>query len=322
MFSRRSILRFSAAAGAAWAVNSFSQGRRPITIVVGYAPGGSPDFVARLIAERLQGRLGRPVIVENKSGANGQLALAAVQNAAPDGSTYALVPPGPLTIFPSLYRKLAFDGTLLQPILAPVSFEHAVATSNATRATSLADFLALAKSDPGKALFGVPAAGSPPHFVGLLLGKSAGIALQPVVYRGGPPMLVDLMGNQVPLAINVMSNFVEHHRSGKLRVLATTGNQRSALLQDVPTLSELGFKQATVQEWYAFVARKDAVPAETAAFVSAAREVVQLREVRAALLASGHAPADIDAQALAADIARNRERWSMLIKEADLKVET
>jgi len=322
MHTRRNFLHSSIAAAAVTSgFVAHAQDKRPITILVGFAAGGSPDLVARTIAEKLQGKLGRPVIVDNKAGAGGQLALAALQNAPADGTTYALTPPGMLTIYPSLYPKLPYDVTKIQPVVAACTFEHGVVAGSGTPAKTLPEFLTWAKANPGKAFYGIPAAGTAPHFVGMILGRSSGVNLQSVPYRGGPPMVADLLGGQVPLAVNVLSNFTEYHRSGKLRVLATSGKKRSPLLQDVPTLSELGFKQAEAEEWYAFVAKAGTPKAETEALAKAVREVVELRDVRTALLASGHNPSTLTAEDLTKDMAVSTRRWAELIKATGFKLE-
>lgn len=322
MPTRRTFLCAGVAAASCGTFSTFAQGSRPITLLVGFPAGGSPDFVARTIADKLQAKLKRSVIVDNKAGAGGQLALAALQNANADGTTYALTPPGMLTIYPSLYAKLPYDVSKLEPVVAVCTFEHGVVAGPGTPAKTLGEMMSWMKATPGKAFFGIPAAGTAPHFVGMLLSRAAGANMQAIVYRGGPPMVVDLLSGQIPCAINVLSNFTEHHRSGKLRVLATTGSKRSPLLLEVPTLTELGYAQAQAQEWYAFMAKAGTPKTETAALASAVREVVQMREVRTALLASGHNPSAVGGEDLAKDIASNTRRWADLIKATGFKLES
>lgn len=321
MQTRRYILRAGVAAAVAMPFAGLAQDKRALTILVGFAPGGSPDLVARTLSEKLSVKLGRTVIVENKPGAGGQLALAALQKAPADGATYALTPPGMLTTYPSLYAKLPYDVEKIQPVVAACTFDFGIAAGAGTPAKTLPEFLEWVKANPSKGFYGIPAPGTSPHFVGMLLARTSGVALESVAYRGGPPMVADLLGGQVPLAVNVMSNFIEYHKDGKLRVLATTGVKRNPLLRDVPTVAELNLPQLETEEWYAFVAREGTPVGETRALAKAVSEAVEMREVRAALLASGHIPRAVGADQLRQDMEINSKRWSELIKATGFKLE-
>lgn len=322
MTSRRTFLQTGAAAACASAFSAFAQDAKAITLVVGFPPGGSPDFVARTLSDKLSARLKRPVVVDNKVGASGQLALAALTNAAADGTTYALTPAAMMTTGVLLYPKLPFDVARIEPVMTVCKIEHGVVVGPAVPAKTLAEFVAWMKASPGKAFYGIPAAGSSPHFAGMLLARAAGVDAQAVLYRGGPPMVADLLGGQVPAAVNVLAKFVEQHRAGKLRVLATSGAARSPLLPDVPTLAESGYPQAQVEDWYGFMARVGTPKSESAAFAAAVREVMEMRDVRAALQSSGHNPYVIGADELAKDIADSQKRWAEVIKQTGFKLES
>jgi tripartite-type tricarboxylate transporter receptor subunit TctC len=322
MQSRRSFLQAGIVAASTSTFGALAQDAKPLSIIVGFPPGGSPDFVARTLAEKLAQKLKRPVVVENKVGAGGQLALAALMNAASDGSVYALTPAAMMTTGPLLYSKLPYDITKIEPVLTACKIEHGVVVGPGAPAKTVSELLAWMKATPNKAFYGIPAAGTSPHFVGMLLARAAGVDAQAVLYRGGPPMVADLLGGQVPAAVNVLSNFVEHHRSGKLRVLATSGTSRSPLLQDVPTLAEVGFPQAQVEDWYGFMTNVGTPKAETAAFAKAVREVLELNDVRTALQNSGHNPYVLDANDLAKDIVTSQKRWAEIIKITGFKLES
>lgn len=324
MTSRRSTLRMLAGAAASTFVvgRANAQQKRPISILVGFAPGGAPDMVARTFADKLQATLDRPVIVENRSGAGGQLALAALQNGPADGTQYALTPPGMLTIYPSLYPRLPYDAAGLEPLIAACTFEHAVVAGKGTPARSFAEYVAWVKATPDKAFFAVPGLGVAPHFIGTLLSKEIGVNLTPMPYRGGPPMLQDLMGGQVPLAINVLSNFVELHRDGRLRILATTGARRNEQLPDVPTLTELGYKDLQAEEWFAFVAKPGTPQNQTRAFIAAARDALQTPEVQATLRKMGLNPVAREEAALRDDIRKGAVKWGQVIKDTGFRLES
>jgi tripartite-type tricarboxylate transporter receptor subunit TctC len=227
-----------------------------------------------------------------------------------------------MTTGPLLYPKLPYDVARIEPVITVCKIEHGVVVGSAVPAKTLAEFVAWMKASPGKAFYGIPAAGSSPHFVGMLLARAAGVEAQAVLYRGGPPMVADLLGGQVPAAVNVLGNFIEQHRAGKLRVLATSGAARSPLLQDVPTLAESGYPQAQVEDWYGFMAKVGTPKSESTAFAAAVREVMEMRDVRAALQTSGHNPYVIGADELAKDIVNSQKQWAEVIKQTGFKLES
>ncbi len=322
MQSRRTFLQTSFAAATACAFGANAQDSKPITLIVGFAPGGSPDLVARTLADKLSQKLKRTVLVDNKTGAGGQLALAALTNGSADGSVYALTPAAVMTMVPLLYNKLPFDMAKIEPVITACKIEHGVVVGPSTPVKTVGELVAWMKATPTKAFYGIPAAGSSPHFVGMLLARAAGVDAQAVLYRGGPPMIADLLGGQVPAAVNVLGNFIEQHRAGKLRVLATSGAARSPLLPDVPTLAEAGFPQAQAEDWYGFMAKVGTPKSESAAFASAVREVLEMREVRTALQSSGHNPFVRSATELASDIVTEQKRWAEVIKATNFKLES
>ncbi len=322
MTTRRTILQAGAAAACASAFGALAQEGKAITLVVGFPPGGSPDFVARTLADKLAAKLKRPVVVDNKVGAGGQVALGTLMNANADGSIYVLTPAAMMTTGPLLYPKLPYEVARIEPVLTVCKIEHGVVVGSAVPAKTLAEFVAWMKASPAKAFYGIPAAGSSPHFVGMLLARAAGVEAQAVLYRGGPPMVADLLGGQVPAAVNVLSNFIEQHRAGKLRVLATSGAARSPLLQDVPTLAESGYPQAQVEDWYGFMAKVGTPKSESTAFATAVREVMEMRDVRAALQTSGHNPYVIGADELAKDIVNSQKQWAEVIRQTGFKLES
>lgn len=323
MLLRRDFLCSGIAAAASVSVFGVqAKSTKPITIIVGFAAGGSPDLVARALAEKLAIKLERPVVVENKSGAAGQLALAALTNGNADGSTYVLTPSAMVTSVPLLYSKLPFDPKKLEPVMTACRYEYGVVAGAAMPAKNIAELLAAIKAAPLQASYGIPGPGTSPHYIGMLLARAAGVDAQAVLYRGGPPMLSDLLGGQIPYAINVLSNFVDHHRGGRIRVLAVSGSKRSQLLPEVPTLAEVGYPQAQVDDWYGFMAKAGTPKAESAAFSAAVREVLEIPAVQKTLLDSGHYPYVLAADELTADIANSQKKWAELIKTTGFKIES
>lgn len=225
-------------------------------MVVGFPAGGIVDVVAREVAEALKTILSRTVIVENRPGAGGRLAVAAVKAAPPDGNTLLLLTPSSImTLYPSVLNKLPYD---TQSDFAPVSTvclsTNALAVGMHVPVRTLAEFIAWCKANPKDAIYASPGAGSAPHFVGAQIAKATGIEMLHVPYKGAPDILVDLYGGRIAAFVTALSNAVQPHRDGKMRVLMTTGDRRSELLPDVPTAREAGFDAVTVKEWFGLFA--------------------------------------------------------------------
>ena len=237
---RRSLLMSAAAlaAPAAWA-----QSDRPaLRILVGFPPGGSADVIARLLAERLPAQLGgQNVVVDNKPGAAGRIAIEQLKNSAPDGNTVIVMPSGPVVLFPHVFKKLNYDVNKdLAPISQLASFQFCVVSGPKSNAKTMAELVARAKADPSTATFGSSGNGTVPHFLGLMIGEAAGIDLQHVPFQGGAPAMNALMGGHIGYTMDVVTEALEQHRAGKVRIIAVAGAQRAPQLPDVPTLREHG----------------------------------------------------------------------------------
>lgn len=189
---------------------------RPIRLVVGYPAGGTADALARIYAEELGKRLGGPVVVDNRPGAGGQLAAEQFRSAAPDGATLLLANSHMMTTLPLTSRSVKYDPQKdFVPVARMATFELALAVSATLPAKTFEEYLALAKAQADQRNFGIPAAGSGPHFAGYLVGKKRGIDLQPVPYKGGAPLLADLIGGHIPAAVDALGGLLEPHRAGK-----------------------------------------------------------------------------------------------------------
>lgn len=237
--------QFSALAAASLATPWIHAQERAIRILVGFPPGGSVDVVARLLAERLRPALNQNVIVENKPGAGGRVALQELKRATPDGQLLCLTPSGALVIQPWLFANLGFDPLKdFSPVSRVTVFDFAVTVGPAAPQGDLKAVLAWMKANPDRANFATSGAGTVPHFAGVLLSQAAGVPMTHVAYRGGAPAAQDLIGGQVPMMIDTLSETLEHHKAGKVRIIAVTGEQRTRTLPDVPTLRELGINTA------------------------------------------------------------------------------
>ncbi len=221
-----------------------------VKLLVGFAAGGSVDLTARALADALKDSLGRTVIVENRPGAAGRLVLEAVKQAKPDGDTLMLVPHGPMTLFPWIHRNLRYDPSKdFTPLGRVCVVDYALTTGPATPAKTIGEYLQWARDPKNKASFGSPGAGTIPHFIGQGFTQRTRTDIVHVPYKGSALTMVDLMGGNVSLGVSPLADAIEHHRNGKVRILATTGSQRSTSLKDVPTLREVGI-DLVVDGWY------------------------------------------------------------------------
>lgn len=242
-------------------------------IVVGFPAGGSNDSIARLLAGKLQGHYAANLIVENKAGAGGRIGVEAVRRAPPDGATILQTPGSILTLYPHIYKSLPYDALRdLAPVSAVCTLDFALVTGVGTPVKTLGQYIDWCKSNPRNAVYGSPATGASPHFVGLMIGQAAGLNMLHVGYKGAAPAVQDLLAGQIPAYVGMLADVVPHLQSGKLRVLATSGARRAAATPDVPTFQEAGLEELSIQEWYGWM-----MPAKTAAgAVSSANEALQV----------------------------------------------
>lgn len=233
-------LAFAATTGPAAAAGDLPSG--PVRILVGFPAGGSIDVVARQVAEQMREDLGVPVTVENPTGAGGQLAAQALKRAAPDGRTLMIAPDHTAVVIPLTLAHPGFDvATDFAPIGLVANYAGALAVSQASGIQDLPGLLAAARANATAGNVGVSAAGSKPQFQIDALAKRQGVPLSTVPFRGSVPMVQDLAGGHLTAGITALGDFLEFHRAGKLKVIAMVGEQRSAILPDVPTASELGY---------------------------------------------------------------------------------
>jgi len=309
------------AAGATVATRSQAQAypTKPIKVVVGYAPGGAVDIVARTLGQSLSASLGQPVVVENKPGAGTNIAVKSVITAEPDGYTLMLAA-NALAANMALYQPAPFDA---ERDLVPVSLVGRVpvvlATSTASNLTSFARFLEVAKAKSPVLSFASPGNGSTPHLAIELFARAAGIDLQHIPYRGGSPAITDVIGGQVPLvAVNALE-VQPHVRSGKLRVLAVLSPTRTAIFPETPTIAESGFPGFEASVWYGLVAPAATPKAVVTRLHAEVQKALQTREVRERMTAVGGEVVPGSSEHFGALIRAERLRYDKLVREAQIK---
>lgn len=247
MHTRRRALKIAVSGVATALTQPFAnaQDSSTITILVGFTT--TIDFTARLVAERLRDVLGHPVIVVSKLGAGGRLALSELKRAAPDGKTLAFSATSPFVIYPHTYKKLEYDPTTdFVPIANVSTFDLGIATGPATGATDLKQLIAWGKKQSDDVMYGVPGSGSSAHFMGIALGQASGVRMQPVQYKDGSLGVIDVSAGRLPVMITGTGNLTEMHKSGRVKIVAVTGTERSSLVPDVPTLKEVGVDMSMV----------------------------------------------------------------------------
>ena len=325
-FNRRDTLRAGLAAAAGLTLGHAEAQALPDTarILVGFPPGGAPDIIARRLAEQLAGKLAKTVVVENRPGAGGRIAVDAARQSPADGSTLLLNPAGVLTINPHTYKKLNYepfkDFTPLS-LVATIDFGFAVGAAVPPDVRSIADFARWAKANPGKVSYGSPAAGSPAHFVGDLLSRELALDMTHIPYRGGAPMLNDLMGGQLAAGVLTLGDMMQQEKAGRLRLLAATGAARSRFAPQLPTFGEQKVPGLDLRDWFALYIAGP-VPADVAARVAPMVRTAVTAEtfVQALALASLEAKAS-SPQELEQLARADFNRWAPIVKASGFVAE-
>ena len=322
-FSRRRCLLATASGLAAVAFSTLQSAqsqtvRGTAHILIGVPPGGPMDVTARLLAEQMK-RYAPATVVESRPGAGTRLALEAVKSGPADGSIMILSPAGPLTLYPHIYKSLNYN-----PLrdFAPVSTVSSsssllvVGPKVPASVKTVADFIAWSRANPGQSAFGTPGAGTPMHFLGITLARTAGFEFTHIPYQGGAPAVQDLLGGQVAAVIVPSANVVPQLKSGKVRVLATTGPQRNSVMPDVPTVTEAGFPALEFAEWFGILLPAK-TPAETVSALNGViREALKINALTAALADFALEPAGNSPAEFASQIKADTDRWATIVKES------
>jgi tripartite-type tricarboxylate transporter receptor subunit TctC len=318
MFNRRQFIATSAAAAAsgAWPGFAFAQALESARVICGFPAGGTTDAVSRRIADKLRGSYAKTTLVENKPGAGGRLGVEELKRSAPDGSSLLLTPAAMITLYPHIYRSLSYGIDDVTPVCTGGTVAFGLGVGPAVPATvkNVADFLQWAKANPTLASYGSPGAGSPPHFVGALLGKVTNTDLNHVPYRGSAPGIQDLLGGQVPAFSSPIGDYLPHLKTGKLRLLATSGATRSRFTPDVPTYAEQGLGDLTMSEWYGFFLPAKASPDVVARLAQAIRAAVNAPDTVEAFAQFGiEAGANTPAE-LQKAVRDENQAWAPIVK--------
>lgn len=295
---------------------------RPIQLLVGFPPGGGVDIVARQLAETLSVQLGQRVVVENKAGAAGNIAMEAVARAKPDGYTLLMGNLGMLSANPALYPKLTFDPAKdFAPIARVVVTPLVAVVPAALPAQNLAQFVALARARPGEFNFGSGGNGNINHLAGELLKLQASVQMQHIPYKGSAPALVDLAGGRIQLMVdggNVVQPFV---KDGRARALAVTGETRSPAMPDVPTAKESGMPDFVIYGWQGVLAPTGTPQTIIDRLSAEIGKALAAPDLKSRLSAQGTEPSYQSPAEFRAYIASEQKRWAEVIVSAKIKLD-
>jgi tripartite-type tricarboxylate transporter receptor subunit TctC len=294
---------------------------KPITMVVGFEPGGGTDTVARVVAKFLADNIGQQVVVENRAGAGGNIAVDYTIKSAPDGYTLVLANVGALTVNPHL-MKLAYDPLRdLAPVTMAVIFPNIIVTHPKANAKTLAEFVQRAKEKPNTVTYGSSGVGGAGHLAGALLEEMAHIQLVHVPYKGGGPAMRGLVGGEIDSYISTPVAAMPHIQSGRVFAIASTGAKRSTALPNVPTIAESGYPGYEAVNWYAYLVAAKTPRAIVDRLNSELTKVLRTPAAVTLLENQGVDPEPTSPEALGAYMKREYDTWGKVVKQANIKAE-
>jgi tripartite-type tricarboxylate transporter receptor subunit TctC len=295
---------------------------KPVTLMIGFAPGGPSDVMARILTKKIEEILKQPFVIENRAGAGGSIAGAAVARAAPDGYTVLLATGSLLAINVSLYKNIGYDPEKdFEPIGLIGTQTNVLYLNPSVPATSLAELIAYAKANPGKMSFGSGGNGTPAHLAGELLKLEAKIDITHVPFRGTGPALQAVIGGHVPMAFNPPPPLLPHIQSGTIRALAITTLKRTAVLPEVPTIAESGFPGFEATTWHALVAPAGTPKDVIATLHRATAATVNDPPVRKALTDLGIDVVGGTPEELRAYVKSEIPKWAEVVRASGAKVD-
>jgi tripartite-type tricarboxylate transporter receptor subunit TctC len=290
---------------------------RPVRLLVGFAPGGGTDTTARAIANKLSQALGQQVIVDNRPGAAGNIAAHIVSKANPDGHTLLMGTIAALAINPTLYGNLPFDPIRdFAPITQAVNSTNVLVVHPSVKASSVQDLIGLAKASPGKILYGSSGVGGAGHLAGELFCSLAGVKMTHVPYKGGGPVMVDLLAGQVHSVFATAATAIPHIKSGRIRPLGVTTIKRAGMIPDIPTISEQGLKGFDANNWYGLLAPAKTPRAIVNKLNAEVVKVLNMPDIEQYLFSQGLDPAPTTPEQFGAYVKSEMAKWATVVRAA------
>ena len=320
---RKTLLTVLALAASVWSASPvFAENDKTLRVLVGFPAGVSIDVVTRILTDKMKDELKRPVIVDNRPGAGGRLAAELLKTSTPDGNTVMITPIVVPVLAPMVFNKLGYNpDTDFLPVGKVCDYSLALAVPANAPVKNLKEYAAWLKANPQQANFASPAAGSLSHFFGVMIGSALNVEMVHVPFNGGAALQTAVLGGHAPAGIDVVMEWQQNAKSGKVNVLATSGAQRSKVMPDVPTFKEQGFPDAVGQGWFAMYAPAKTPTTSIDEINRALNKALTNPEVRErfaalGLEAGGGSPADLQKT-----MQEDTKRWGPIVKKSGFKAD-
>ncbi len=295
---------------------------KPIKLVVGFAPGGAADYVARTVGDSLGRVLGQTIVVDNKAGAGSSIAADAVAKAAPDGYTVLIASPAAISVNPALNPKLGYTAKDLLPISKVTSSPLVIAANVATGISSVRELVARAKAAPGTLNYATSGNGSAPHLGAALFSQIANVKMQHIPFRGGAPAIQSVVAGDTQLTFGTPPSVLPMVQAGRLKGLAVTSKERNALVPDLPGMAEAGLPAYSIEFWYGFFVPAGTPPAVMKRLFDATQQALSQPAVKAALAREGtEVSLSASPENFMNFLVEDAKFWVKLVKDADVKAE-
>lgn len=297
------------------------ENQETLRVLVGFPPGGGTDTVARQVSDPVSRILNRVIVVDNKAGAGGMIATQQLKAARPDENTIMFTMDHTQMIVPLTFKNPGYHALSdFTPLAGVTSNALSLAVAGNLGVKSMAELEDWMKDQKERIVYGIPAPGSIPQFAGYLIGKAVGKPLVPVGYKGGAPLIADLLGGQIPMAIQSIAEQIDHHRAGNIRILASTGETRTKIAPEVPTFSEAGVPGLEQSSWTAYFGPKGLSPAFVDTFSNAVRDALQNEELKARLAKLGN-EVDYKSPAELTELVRiGTDHWRTVIRQSGFEL--
>jgi tripartite-type tricarboxylate transporter receptor subunit TctC len=306
---------------AAYAADAARYPERPVRLVLGFAPGGTADTIARILTPKLHEALGRPWVIDNRAGASGNIATEIVAKANPDAHTVLLALSTQLTVSPLLYKLPVDVQTGLKPVILMATAQYMLVAHPSIKVSTVKELIALAKTQSGKLNYASAGVGSPHHLAAELFKTRAGVEMTHVAYKGGGPASAAVLGNEVQVLFGSLPSLLSHVRSGRLRALGLTGTSRSAELPDVPPIAEAGLPGFDVASWFGLLVAGRTPDAVAQRLHDTTATILKMPDVQEAIRRQGLEVATKGPKEFRAFINAETAVWAKVIKAANIRLD-
>jgi tripartite-type tricarboxylate transporter receptor subunit TctC len=321
LLARPLALLLAAILAAAAAPAAMAQPSKPIRFIVPFPAGGTADVLPRILAEKMRTAYPAGIVVENRSGAGGNIGADLVARSDPDGTTFLVSPPGPIAINQHLYKSLTFDPTKWVPVTVLATVPNVLDVSNKLPVKNLSEFIAYLKANPGKVSFASQGNGSTSHLTAMLFMQLTGTKMIHVPYKGTAPALIDIVGGNVDVFFDNISSSAAYHESGKLKVLAVADEQRSKALPQVPTFAQAGLPGMTAVTFFTMVAPPGTPPSDVSYAYKAVSDALAQPDVKQKFDAQGAEPRGWSPEETGKFIRSESDKWNKVIKSANVTLD-